>query len=216
MKKANLITGCLGLFGGIILLYSAGYFEEHWWLNDWIGDFRRSQICNLFGVIILIGGVVDLIVCFILANNEKQKIADNVSSDNSVSPNSDYSFRLNFDTFPEVRKDSWKCQCGTIHANYVGTCSCGKTKDEILAMERSKEEEKEAKEKAEVFVKAEVEVKSEEVKVKTESSEKEKVLLTKELEAANYDLLKKVKELYDAGVITQEEFESKKKQFLGL
>ena len=34
---------------------------------------------------------------------------------------------------------SWICECGTVNANYVSTCSCGRNKREVLAARNKKE-----------------------------------------------------------------------------
>ena len=46
--------------------------------------------------------------------------------------------------------------------------------------------------------------------------EKQETIIKQEIPSSNADELKKYKDLYDAGVITQEEFDAKKKQLLGL
>ena len=30
-----------------------------------------------------------------------------------------------------LQKTGWKCTCGNLNATYVGTCACGKRKDEV-------------------------------------------------------------------------------------
>ena len=81
-----------------------------------------------------------------------------------------------------LKEGGWKCSCGKVQAAYVSSCSCGKSKSEVL---RARQEwEREQAEAAEDRRKA----------------------------AA----IKEYKALADAGVITQEEFEAKKKQLLGI
>lgn len=86
----------------------------------------------------------------------------------------------------------WRCSCGRVNANYVGTCACGRVKGET---------EKRLKEKQ-----------REEAVKKQKAAELE----NKNLELVNLDILAKTKELLDAGIITQAEFEEKKKQLLGV
>lgn len=92
----------------------------------------------------------------------------------------------------------WKCSCGRINASYVGTCGCGKLKGE--AGKKEKEEITNANAGA-----ASVNM-SAATTTKTE----------KENESKNLDYLVKLKELLDAGVLTQEEFDAKKKKLLDI
>ena len=41
-----------------------------------------------------------------------------------------------------LQEDGWKCICGKINASYVGTCSCGRTRRDIEALESKSEKEK--------------------------------------------------------------------------
>ena len=80
----------------------------------------------------------------------------------------------------------WKCTCGEIHASYVSSCSCGRDKWEVLHPQNTKKLEK--------------------------TREQEKELD----EMGKVSAIKEYKALMDEGIITQEEFEAKKKQLLGL
>ncbi len=122
-----------------------------------------------------------------------------VRNTNSNFSNSDYHNRLrNYSYSGEIKRSvaaksgQWKCSCGKIHPNYVGTCGCGKTQAEVL--ENIKKAKADLQEKAKV----------------------EKELTNQNLESVNLDNLKKLKELLDNGVISQSEFDAKKKQLLGL
>ncbi len=78
----------------------------------------------------------------------------------------------------------WKCECGRTHAAYVSSCTCGKSKKEVMAPVQQKKMETH----------------------KAESMD----------EVSKAAAIKEYKELADAGIITQEEFEAKKAQLLGL
>ena len=54
------------------------------------------------------------------------------------------------------------------------------------------------------------------VKIWQEDSKLNESVIKQEIPQSNADELKKYKELLDSGVITQEEFDAKKKQLLGL
>lgn len=92
----------------------------------------------------------------------------------------------------------WKCSCGRVQASYVSSCSCGRSKSEVLNAQYKKKQENERKQ---------VELKKqEEVKKQVEAMD----------EMSKVSVIKEYKELMDAGAISQEEFEAKKKQLLGL
>ncbi len=71
----------------------------------------------------------------------------------------------------------WKCSCGRVHAAYVSSCPCGKSKSE---MQRNQHNQAEAMD-----------------------------------DLGKAAAIKAYKDLMDSGVITQEEFETKKQQLLG-
>ena len=90
----------------------------------------------------------------------------------------------------------WQCPCGRINASYVSTCTCGNNKMEVKSLAYKKEiEEKNIEAKAETEAKKQVDCMEESAKVSA---------------------IKGYKELLDSGIITQEEFDAKKKQLLGL
>ena len=80
----------------------------------------------------------------------------------------------------------WRCDCGQVNYNYVSSCRCGRSKWEV-EQRRFKEKMKAAKEAEE-----------------------------RKPEKSNAEQIKEYKELLDIGAITQEEFDAKKKQLLGL
>ena len=84
-----------------------------------------------------------------------------------------------------LNEGGWKCSCGKVQASYVSSCSCGKSKQEILYPQTIKKQEEK----------------------KTSASTNE---------ISNAAAIKEYKELMDAGIISQEEFDAKKKQLLGL
>lgn len=87
----------------------------------------------------------------------------------------------------QIRADGgWKCDCGEMNYNYVSTCVCGRHKREVL----------DAREKA-----------------KTADNNPVKIVVP---DASAAQQIKDFKELLDTGIISQEEFDAKKKQLLGL
>ncbi|HCL03902.1 MAG TPA: hypothetical protein DHW61_16095 [Lachnoclostridium phytofermentans] len=91
-----------------------------------------------------------------------------------------------------LRNDGWKCQCGRVNPSYTGTCACGRSKDMVDEQKRKAEEERK---------------KAEEEKKSQEKLAEDNLKL---------DNLKKMKELLDVGAITQEEYDTKKKQLLDI
>lgn len=90
-----------------------------------------------------------------------------------------------------LEADGWECSCGRVNPSYTGTCACGKSKRDVLEAQAKAQREKEA------------------------AREKEQREKKEEQELANLKRLREYKELLDSGVITQEEFEVKKKEILG-
>ena len=128
----------------------------------------------------------------------------------------------------------WRCYCGRVNASYVGTCACGRTKSENEAMSKSgyvssapvREEKPLAngewrctcgrvnpsyvgtcacgKSRYDID-KTEKATKPVEGKDKKENDE-----------MSNLSAIRELKALLDEGAITQEEFDLKKKQLLGI
>lgn len=92
-----------------------------------------------------------------------------------------------------LRAGGWKCTCGSVNANYVSTCSCGRNKRDIDLETARKENANNGLVGQEIVMD-----KKEQAEAKTISA------------------IKEYKELLDAGILTEEEFEAKKKQLLGL
>ena len=80
----------------------------------------------------------------------------------------------------------WKCTCGNVHASYVSSCSCGRDKWEVLHPQNVK---------------------------KLEDTKRQQKITD---EMSKVSAIKEYKALRDSGIITQEEFEAKKKQLLDL
>lgn len=88
-----------------------------------------------------------------------------------------------------LREGGWKCNgCGRVNASYVTSCNCGMSIDENRNWLKEREEERR--------------MRAEEQKAKGIKGQADEIA--------------KFKELLDAGAITQEEYEAKKKQILGL
>lgn len=123
----------------------------------------------------------------------------------STNDSEGYSFGSNYgrsnlfhDTSSTARQEGmWECAwCHKMNNNYVGTCSCGKTKAES----DTKRQEDEQISKA--FYEAQKTAETVEPVNETQKT------------LDNIEAIKKLKELLDIGAITQEEFNQKKKELL--
>lgn len=96
----------------------------------------------------------------------------------------------------EPNENEWKCKkCGVINHNYVGTCSCGNRKQDNDTF---------------VFEDT-IQTKAEKIDEETQ------VMVTnKSSDLSMANAIKQFKELLDMGAITQEEYDRKKKELLGL
>ena len=141
-----------------------------------------------------------------------------------------------------LSNDSWRCVCGRVNYAYIGTCACGRNKSgrnaEEEAMEKKQrekaeaekkrleqqkkleqeklEQEKAAKEKAarEAALKAEEERKAQEAKKAREAKPQQQDISAMD-EQAKLRMIREMKALLDEGIITQQEFDRKKKEYLG-
>ena len=113
-----------------------------------------------------------------------------------------------------ARGSGWQCRkCKKINPNYIGTCSCGNAKREnnitvksvdnvksigtTISSDNSKQKTKEVKKNVEEI---------------TENTDTTKEIAIEEKKAR---ILMQYKELLDSGLITQQEFDNKKKQIFG-
>lgn len=91
----------------------------------------------------------------------------------------------------------WKCACGRVNAGYVSSCSCGKSKNQLQLEKLKKDNE-----------------------IKKQIKEKETIEEKKQAEAMDelgkIAAIKEYKKLLDDGVISQAEFDAKKKQLLDM
>ena len=168
-----------------VVITNKGY-TENWF---WWGFF--------FGLIALI------VACAKPQNIDYSSFIRQPSQSTPTNHQSSYGNNLS-DTTNKVHNDQllanggWKCSCGRMHASYISTCSCGRSKHEVQAAEHKKKQE---------------EAKIQEELKKQEASQKQTKTMD---ESTKLAAIKEYKELLDMGVITQDEFDAKKKQLLGL
>lgn len=101
---------------------------------------------------------------------------------------------------------TWKCECGRENYSYTGTCACGKSR---FKKEAPTPEVIQTTSPTPIAVAAPI---SNTTPQSAPVKKEHKINL--EEETRNIAALKKLKELFDSGALTQEEFEEKKKRFL--
>lgn len=86
--------------------------------------------------------------------------------------------------------NGWRCACGVVNPSNIETCGCGRTKKQVEEQNRKQQEEEQKKK---------------------QQAKQQDALAAYNLKIDN---IKKMKELLDAGAITQEEFDENKKKIL--
>ena len=100
-----------------------------------------------------------------------------------------------------VPDGGWRCSnCGKAHYSYETSCSCGKSRFDLAPTVKKKEAA---------------------ISTIDETLEENSMNTVGQKDNTNtdrspFDVIRKYKELLDEGIITQEEFDAKKKQLLGL
>ena len=118
--------------------------------------------------------------------------------------------------------DGWKCICGRTNQLYTGTCGCGRTKEEVEETKKAKVAKSIAASRGFDVNKSEFnETKQQihtEAPVKNETNQElhSEIPVKKDTTTDKFEEIKKYHELLTSGIITQEEFEKKKKELLGL
>lgn len=153
----GLVQGCIFGFATQTVIDNKGYYENWFW---W-GFF--------FGVIALAVAIA-----------KPQNIRHSPYRGGGLYQSADDLYKKQV-----LNEGGWKCSCGKVQASYVSSCSCGKSKQEILYPPTNKKQDE----------------------IKTAA-------ITAEI--SNTAAIREYKELMDAGIISQEEFEAKKTQLLGL
>lgn len=105
------------------------------------------------------------------------------------------------DVMTDIPDGGWRCSnCGKVHYSYETSCSCGKSIFDSASIVKKKE--------------AVIPTIDETLEENSMNTVGQKDNTNTEL--SPFDVIRKYKELLDEGIITQEEFDTKKKQLLGL
>lgn len=167
----------------------------------------------IIGVILLIAGIVSAHSNSSYSGGNSNHYNSNYSSYGYDNSQYGYSGRMQqLSKEAQERKlldtNGWRCLCGVVNPSYTGTCGCGRTKTEV---------QKKQSEARQQLINDAVNRQNqiEKQNIANQKSENEK---TQQEKLVTYNLrldnIKKMKELLDAGAITQEEFDEKKKQLL--
>lgn len=101
------------------------YFFEHGTRDD-SGEFLAG-----LGVILLIVGIVLLIIALIKDSGSSSPNSNNNNTSKNIQNNNEYTNHISKITSLSQNTNTWKCICGIVNADYVGTCSCGRTKQDV-------------------------------------------------------------------------------------
>ena len=104
--------------------------------------------------------------------------------------------------------NQWRCVCGLINPNYTGTCACGRTKSEV----RNSNNQAVKQAANRLAVNRPNAAPAPAAAPVTNTDVKPANVVSREEE--NIRLLKEYKDLLDSGIITQEEFDEKKRKLL--
>ena len=104
--------------------------------------------------------------------------------------------------------NQWRCACGLINPNYTGTCACGRTKSEV----RNSNNQAVKQAANRLAVNRPNAAPAPAAAPVTNTDVKPANVVSREEE--NIRLLKEYKDLLDSGIITQEEFDEKKRKLL--
>ena len=104
--------------------------------------------------------------------------------------------------------NQWRCACGLINPNYTGTCACGRTKSEV----RNSNNQAVKQAANRLAVNRPNAAPAPAAAPVTNTDVKPANVVSREEE--NIRLLKEYKDLLDSGIISQEEFDEKKRKLL--
>ena len=104
--------------------------------------------------------------------------------------------------------NQWRCACGLINPNYTGTCACGRTKSEV----RNSNNQAVKQAANRLAVNRPNAASAPAAAPVTNTDVKPANVVSREEE--NIRLLKEYKDLLDSGIISQEEFDEKKRKLL--
>ena len=110
-----------------------------------------------------------------------------------------------------LSRGGWKCICGRVNYAYVGTCACGRTK---AGVNREKAELQKRKEEQAAVARQQLIAEKEPAKsIETSAGGQSEA---GPAQTSGYAELRELKSLLDDGIITQTEFDKKKREIIGI
>ncbi|MBP5415976.1 MAG: SHOCT domain-containing protein [Clostridiales bacterium] len=155
-------------------------------MNKVMRYFRSDFIDRGFGYYTMILAAVVIVIAGIVL-----LVNMNYGEDYSYSPSYSVSnsYMQNYHDYNrEAGANEWRCTCGKVNPNFTGTCSCGMRKSQVVASRKA---------------------------AAAPIVETNRAKLAEQKELEKIQLLKDYKELFDSGILSQEEFDEKKKKLLG-
>ncbi len=137
--------------------------------------------------------------------NQRTGIGSATGASSNYQNRVDSVVRIKADAGP-INSNEWRCLCGHANPNYTGTCSCGMRKSEAI------NETKRRKEAARELIKIKAAAEKGGTTIETVAESPASTKISSEQEKVK--LLKEYKELFDNGVISEEEFNAKKASIL--
>ena len=168
-----IIWGIIWGFATNAVINNKGYYENWFWWGFFFG-----------------------FIALIVACTKPQMIRQSSSDVSALSRLSQEGYRIG-DRVADTKKPAlpgpgdWRCACGLINASYVGTCGCGKSRNEVRKNVGPNEDE------------------MINVEIKENANDKD-------IEYLNLRKLNEYKILFDSSVITEEQFNNKKKELLNV
>ncbi len=212
------------VLGGSFLTYCSiwlmAFYHEYNQYGSWArsliwegskSDVIARWIVLVLGIIFLPIGISGL-KSFASSNSLKNQVIQTLQSEiyalqnKATQPAARSATRLTAGSIEELPGGKWRCSCGRVNEAYTGTCACGVNKALVKAKQMKAEKEKKEKE-AEAYRKEQQEAANQ--KLIQEATQR------KQNQAANFAALRELKGLLDDGIITQDEFDRKKKIYLG-
>lgn len=188
---ADSLGAKIAFFGISVLCFCE---SAHYYILLHQAGTRVDSMNWSIGFYLMIAASITMIVCGILMVVQQNK--DDVNSAYRSASNRAsalHSAAVNMDVSRAQTKSGWRCVCGQINPDYSVKCSCGLKKYE--ANNRVANSQKRAEE--------------------ISQSRANKISDQRvELESNKINILKEYKGLLDTGVISQEEFDAKKKSLL--
>lgn len=134
----ELLIYCILLLVGLVLvLWNIGTLIElfgrwsdikDWYRISFFGYLSDKEQMGVFWKVFI--GLILMVTCVFNINNIYNRLKAD-AHEAEIEKNKEASKRLP-KLKMEVRSDDWKCVCGNVNRNYITTCSCGRSKRDVV------------------------------------------------------------------------------------